>query len=254
MLKTKGIFMLVIVVLCVGCQSGVKNEKEVYVLAAASLTESMEEIIELYNEENKQVKIVLNLASSGSLQRQIEQGAPADVFISASLGKMKTLEEEGLIHGEHINLLKNEIVLAVPKGSTVIKGFDSLKEDEDFIVAMGEPQSVPAGKYAYEVLTYLNIYDLLKNKMVMAKDVKEVLTWIEAGEVDAGLVYATDGLVSDKVSVVDQAPEGSHNPIIYPCSVVEHSQYKDESKAFMEFLKTKEVKTIFEKYGFACYE
>jgi molybdate transport system substrate-binding protein len=105
--------------------------------------------------------------------------------------------------------LKNEIVLVVPNEEAIIKSFDDLKSQEDFIFAMGEPDSVPAGKYASEVLDYLELSEVLSEKTVLAKDVKEVLTWVELGEADAGMVYATDAYVSDKVTIAEEAPAGS---------------------------------------------
>jgi molybdate transport system substrate-binding protein len=184
------------------------------------------------------------------LQRQIEQGAPSDVFVSASLAKMKALEEGELLDDSYKNLLKNEIVLVVPNEEAIIKSFDDLKSQEDFIFAMGEPDSVPAGKYASEVLDYLELSEVLSEKTVLAKDVKEVLTWVELGEADAGMVYATDAYVSDKVTIAEEAPAGSHKDIIYPCAVIKSSENKEAAEGFIEFLYSEEALSIFEKYGF----
>jgi len=266
----KIIYLLIALILVLGIFSGCQSEKqseatvennkeeveevkevpEMYVSAAASLTESMKEVADLYEEQVGDAKVILNFASSGSLQRQIEQGAPTDVFVSASLGKMKTLDEEDLLEDGYNNLLKNEIVLVVPKENSIIENFDNLKEDKEFIFAIGEPESVPAGKYASEVLNYLELTDLLSEKTVMAKDVKEVLTWVEMGEADAGMVYATDAYVSKQVDIAEWAPDGSHSPIIYPCAVVKDSKVKKSAEGFIEFLQSEEAIKIFENYGF----
>lgn len=232
-----------------------KRSIDLYISAAASLTEAMDDIITLYTKENQEVNIILNLGSSGSLQRQIEQGAPTDVFLSAAKSKMTALKDEGLLmNDESTDLLKNEIVLIVPKNSGSINTFDDLITEKIKIFAMGEPESVPAGKYAQEVLKTLNMNDDLKDKSVFAKDVKEVLTWVELGEADAGMVYQTDALVSEQVKIVAKAPSESHTPIIYPAAVIKETKYPEEAKAFLEFLSSEEALDIFNTFGFYAYE
>jgi len=252
------LIIILFIVLVSGCKSkevgdsnAVGEEKvEIYVSAAASLTEAMTEIADLYSKESESGQVILNFGSSGSLQRQIEQGAPTDVFLSASLAKMKVLEEGDLLDNGYRNLLKNEIVLVIPNEDNLINSFDDLKIQKDFIFAMGEPESVPAGKYASEVLDFLELSDVLSGKTVLAKDVKEVLTWVELGEANAGMVYTTDAYASQKVSIAEEAPEGSHKDIIYPCAVVKSSENKEESERFTEFLYSEKALSVFEKYGF----
>lgn len=115
---------------------------------------------------------------------------------------------------------------------------------------MGEPKSVPAGQYAEETLTKLNLLDSLKNKIVYAKDVKEVLTWVETGNADAGFVYATDAKASEKAEVAVVAPEDSHKPILYPAAVIKASKNVDAAKDFINYLYSDKTKAVFEKYGF----
>ncbi len=249
----KRLWLLIGIVLLMGCSraKAVDEPTKLYILAAASLTESMEELKTTFESTHDDVDVILTFASSGSLQNQIEQGAPADVFISASLGKMQTLQEESLLYEDtYVELLKNDIVLVVPKDRDIDVTFESLTDDGVTRIAMGEPESVPAGKYAKEVLDYIGITEALSSKTVFAKDVKEVLTWVELGEVDAGMVYSTDAYVSEKVDIADNAPVESHAPIIYPAAVVVESEHVDMATVFLEFLQEEESMDIFTHYGF----
>lgn len=223
--------------------------------AAASLKDSMEEIKKLYTEENKNVNIVYNFGSSGTLEQQIEQGADVDIFLAAAEKQMKALADKKLILSDtNKNLLMNDVVLVVPKDSTVaIKDFKGLTSDKIKKIAMGEPKTVPAGQYGEEVLTKLGILDKVKDKVVYGKDVKEVLTWVESGDADAGIVYTTDAKISTKVKVVTTAPADSHTPVVYPASVINTSKKPNEAKSFLEYLSGDKAKAVFEKYGFKMY-
>lgn len=230
-----------------------KNEETVIltVSAAASLKDAMEEVKQLYVKENPKVTITYNFGGSGTLQQQIEQGAPTDVFMSAATKQMDALKEKNLIEEDTVkNLLQNDVVLIVPKDSTAVNDFNDLAEDKVKKVALGEPKSVPVGQYSQEILTALNVADKVGSKAVFAKDVREVLTWVETGNADAGLVYSTDAKTSDKVKVVAIAPENSHKPVVYPVGVVKGSKNIDKAKDFVKFMEGDEAKVIFEKYGF----
>ena len=156
------------------------------------------------------------------------------------------------MEGTRVDLLLNELVLVVPKGYTEIGEFEDLAKEEVKLIAIGDPESVPAGKYAQEALTTLDLWEQLKseNKLMEGKDVRQVLAHVETDEVQAGLVYRTDALISDKVEIAAVAPEGSHDPVTYPVAVIKESAHPDEAKALMEFLAGDEAKEIFEKYGF----
>jgi molybdate transport system substrate-binding protein len=220
------------------------------VSAAASLTEAMGDIEKLYKEDHPNVSFTFNLASSGKLQQQIEQGAPADIFISAAKGKMDALQEKDLIVNEtRKDIVKNTLVLVVDKGNEDIKGFNDLEKART--IAIGEPESVPAGKYASEALTNMNLFDKLQSKLVYAKDVRQVLAYVESGDADAGLVYQTDANISDKVKVVEVAAENTHSPLVYPIAVVKDSKNLEDAKAFVDFLSTDKAAAVFEKYGFS---
>lgn len=221
------------------------------VSAAASLKDALQAIQPLYGQQQPQVQLTYNFGASGSLQRQIEQGAPVDVFISAAAKQMDALQQNGLlVDSTRQNLLKNQVVLIVPKDADAVTGFQDLVSDRVKKVAIGEPQSVPAGKYAQEVLTSFKIFQLLQPKLVFGKDVRQVLSYVETGNVDAGIVYKTDGKRSNQVKMVATAPETSHSPVLYAIAVVKASKNTAAAKEFVQFLSGSAAGAVFEKSGF----
>lgn len=226
-------------------------QTEIIVSAAASLRDVMEAIQPVYQRENSNIRLTYNFGSSGSLQQQIEQGAPVDVFISAAPRQMNELQEKGLILSEtRKDLLKNSIVLITPKNNPRVQNFQDLTNSQVQRISIGEPESVPAGRYAREVLTSMNMFDQLRSKLVFARDVRQVLTFVETGNVDAGMVYTTDAKISDQVSIVATAPAGSHSPIVYPIAVIKDSRNPEAAKGFIRFLSSNTAKSLFERYGF----
>jgi molybdate transport system substrate-binding protein len=224
---------------------------ELTVSAAISLKDSLDEIGQLYHAQVPDAEIHFNYGASGTLQRQVEEGAPVDVFVSASPNQMDALESKGLVlPGTRKDLVKNAIVLIVPKGHAGISSFQDLARPEAKIIAVGEPQTVPAGKYAQEVLTHLGLYDLLKPKFVLGKDVRHVLTYVATGNADAGIVYATDAKTSDQVTVIATAPEESHSLVTYPVAVLKSSKNAAAAQAFVDFLLGPKARGVFQKYGF----
>ncbi len=224
---------------------------EVTVSAAISLKDVLEEISGLYRTENPGVAIHFNLGASGTLQRQIEEGAPVDLFISASPSQMDSLASRGLILADtRKDLVKNIVVLIAPVGRGSIASFQDLVRPDVKVIAIGDPQTVPAGKYAQETLTHFGLYDRLKPKFVLAKDVRQVLTYVDTGNADAGIVYLTDVRTSERVSVIAAAPEDSHSPVVYPLAVIAGSKNVAAAKTFEEFLLGSRASAIFKKYGF----
>jgi len=220
------------------------------VSAAISLKGSLEEIKNIYETEKKD-KITYNFGSSGSLQQQIEQGAPVDVFISAGTKQMNALEAKNLLLPDsRKNLLKNQLVLITPKSVTNISSFEDLTKADINKIAVGDPQSVPAGQYAEEALKYYQVLEQVKSKLVYTKNVTQVLNYVESGNVDAGIVYITDAKTSDKVSVVAIAVPESHSEIVYPLSIIKASQQIEAAKEYVEFILGEKAKKVFEKYGF----
>lgn len=242
---------------CTSSENGDKaqenaSQKEVYIVAAASMTDAVKEIGANYEKQHPDVKLMYNFGSSGALQSQIEQGAPADVFISAAQKQMNALEEENLIDkATRKDLLENKVVLIVPKDSTlVLDDFAAAATDKVSKIALGEPKSVPVGQYSEEIFTNLNVWADIKAKAVYASDVRQVLSWVEMGEVDCGVVYATDAAISDKVKVLLEAPAGTHKPVVYPAAMVSSSKNPEIAKDFLAYLSQDEQKAILAKYGF----
>lgn len=224
------------------------NPDGLTIAAAASLKDAMAEISKSYTKTS----LVFTYGSSGALQTQIEQGAPVDIFMSAAEKQMDALDTgKLLLDGTRSDLLANKLVLIVPADSKLgLTGFAGLGEDKVAKVALGEPKSVPAGQYAETVLTSLNILDKVKAKANYGTDVRQVLTWVESGDVDAGVVYATDAKVSTKVKVVAEAPADIAPKITYPVAVLASSKLADDAKDFLAYLKSDEAVKVFEKYGF----
>ena len=226
------------------------------VSAAASLKAVMEEIKPIYEQNYPGTEIIYNFASSGSLQRQIEQGAPVDVFVSAAQSKMDNLEQQNLLLTEtRQDLLTNQIVLITPLGNNKnqlkLRDFQDLTTQKIDRIALGEPKSVPAGKYAQEVLTSLKITDRVQSKTVYGKDVRQVVNYVATGNVDAGIVYRTDAQIADNIEITAIAPETSHSPVIYPIAVIKDSDTPEVAIELIEFLTTPEAQAVFEEYGFA---
>ena len=226
------------------------KEIELKISAAASLQEAMVEIEKEFKQVNPDVKLTVNLGSSGTLMQQIQEGAPCDLFISAGAKQMDTLVEDGTINKDDVKtLLINDLVLVAAKGEK-IDSLDDLKSDSITKIAIGDPESVPAGKYAKEVLDNTKLYDNVKDKLVLAKDVKEVLSWVQKGSADAGFVYLSDTVGAKGIKVALTTDEDTHSSISYPIAVLKASEKQDKAKAFENFLLSDDGQTILEKYGF----
>lgn len=229
-------------------EGAVEKKVELTISAAASLQDALTEIVARFEKEHPDVLINFNFGASGSLQQQISQGAPADLFFSAAEDKFDKLVNDGLIDEKNgIDLVGNELVLVVPKGSK-IKSFHDLTEADK--LSIGTPESVPAGKYAKESLEKMDIWNNIEEKVVYAKDVRQVLTYVETNNVDAGIVYKTDALISEKVNIVDTAEENTHDPIIYPLGVIKDTSHPEEAKLFYDYLQNEKSMDIFKEYGF----
>lgn len=246
----------------VGCNSSdTKNKEsesqeavELNISAAASLKEAMEKIEEEYKKVNENVTLVVNYGASGSLQQQIEQGAPCDVFISAGQKQMKALDEASLLlEGTYKDLLENDLVLIAPKDSDV-SNLDDLITNKVKHIAVGEPSSVPAGKYADEVLVNLDLKDKIKDKLVFAKDVKEVLAWTQSGNAEVGFVYYSDTINTDNVKIVETTPSTSHSAIVYPIAVIKESKKPEAAKEFEDFLLSTDGQAILKDFGYKSVE
>jgi molybdate transport system substrate-binding protein len=229
------------------------QSQELTVSAAISLKNAFEEAGKIYESRNTGVRVLFNFGASGDLIRQIEGGAPVDVFASAAQRDMDEISGKGLIvSASRQEFAYNSLVLVVPVNSTIrIKSFADLGSSAINRIAAGNFRSVPAGRYAEEVFNYYRLMPGIKNKLIFAENVRQVLDYVARGEVDAGLVYATDARTRAKdVRVVGTAPAGSHKPVVYPIAVIKGTQNETAANGFISFLRSAEGKKILEKYGF----
>ncbi|RCX17423.1 molybdate transport system substrate-binding protein [Fontibacillus phaseoli] len=233
-----------------------KSQVTLTISAAASLKDSMEELASLYKKEHGNVTLTMNFGASGSLQKQIEQGAPADLFLSAGQKQMNALIDGKFVNADSkIDLLQNRLVLIVPSDAAIVpKDLEALKDNGFGKIALGEPEVVPAGSYTKESLEYAQLWDALQSKMVFAKDVTQVLTYVESGNADAGFVYESDAKLSDKVNTALVVDEKSHAPIVYPAGIVTATKHLDEAGQFLKFLQTAEARDVFASHGFTVTE
>ncbi|TFE00173.1 molybdate ABC transporter substrate-binding protein [Jeotgalibacillus sp. R-1-5s-1] len=232
--------------LLAGCSQSKQSDSaqtELTISAAASLQNALEEIQSDFENDNPDIRIQFNIGSSGSLSQQISQGAPVDLFFSAAEEPFDRLAEEGLVSSE-VDLLGNSLVLITPdeQGVNVL---EDIPETER--ISIGTPESVPAGQYAKEALEAVGLWEMVEEKVVYAKDVRQVLTYVETGNVDAGIVYQTDAMSSEDVTVVQELDAGLHGPIVYPLGIVKESE---AAELFYNYLKSEEALAVFEKYGF----
>ncbi|MFD2130707.1 molybdate ABC transporter substrate-binding protein [Pseudogracilibacillus auburnensis] len=233
---------------------GTKSEgepAELFISAAASLTDAMDEIKPLYEEEHN-VELTFNFAGSGKLAQQIQQGAPVDVFISANENWMDTLVEENLIKEDtRVDVTGNKLVLIVRKDSTIdYSSFEDIELDDVEQIAIGNPESVPAGEYTEAVLKAIDKWDELESKFVFAQDVRQVLTYVETGNAEIGFVYESDAISSDQVKILTESDPSMHDAIIYPGAVTADSEQEEKANQFIEFLLSDEGQEILGKYGF----
>jgi molybdate transport system substrate-binding protein len=228
-------------------------QKTVTVFAAASLKNALDEVNAAYGAKSP-AKIVVSYAASSALMKQIEQGAPADVFISADLDWMDYGAQKKLIKDDtRVNLLGNRLVLIAPKDSrlgdvTIGQGFDLAKLAGDGRVATGDVRAAPAGKYAKAALEKLGAWDAAMPKMAMAENVRAALALVGRGEAPLGIVYETDAKVEPNVKIVGAFPADSHAPITYPFALT--ATANAAAAQYLAFLRSQGAKAIFEKYGF----
>lgn len=227
------------------------------IFAAASTTTVMTQLADLFS-KNEGIKTRTSFAASSSLAKQIQSGAPADIFLSANIKWMDYLEQKGLIvASSRFNLLGNRIVLISPALDpvprfTISRSTDLIKLMKNGRLAMGDPDHVPAGIYGRKALENLGLYSGVERSVARAKDVRAALFLVEKGEAPLGIVYQTDAAISSKIVVSSIFPEKTHPPICYPVAVVAGQESKAAQK-FIRFLKSKQVKQIFQTHGFSVY-
>jgi molybdate transport system substrate-binding protein len=222
------------------------------VSAAASLQEVMEAIQPGFEAAHPEIALTYNFGSSGALQQQIEQGAPVDVFISAGVSQMDALENQGRLRaGSRQSLWGNQLVLIVPANSTLnLDDFSDLTGAGVERISVGEFRSVPAGQYAEQVFTSLGLLADLQPKLVFANNVRGVLAAVESGNVDAGVVYATDAALSERVTVAAIADEDLHRPITYPLAILAETANPEAAEAFVAYLASDATRALLTDFGF----
>lgn len=241
--------------LAAGLGFSVSANAKVTVFAAASMTDALQQVADEYAKINPNNPVVFSFASSSTLAKQVEEGAPADVFVSASNKWMKYLSEKNLTVKETEKaLVGNDLVLIAPAKSAVdsvdiSKGewIDGLK---DSYLSVGDPAHVPAGQYAEEALTKLNLWDKVKDRLARAKDVRGALALVERAEAPYGIVYSTDAKVSQNVKTVGVFPADSHKPVVYPVAILKDHDNAD-SRDFLQYLESDAAKKVLVSYGFS---
>jgi len=253
MMRVKRICALVLVlgllVSLAACSSAASNdESTLSIAAAASLEQVLEgEIIPLFEAQHTDISVSGMYGGSYQLRTQIELGLQADLFFPASMGAMTGLYETVL------PLLTNTLVLIAPRDADLtVTGFADIQNAET--IAIGDPSLVPAGRYAEEVLTQLGIWDTVQERAHFGTSVSAVLNWVASGSADVGIVYLTDAMLSDQVTIIAEAPTDSlSTPIIYPVGILRDAPNQAAARLFLAFLQSADVQAIFEAHGFAVY-
>ncbi len=253
------IFTVALLVIAVSLPAFAADKKTtLLVSAAASTVDALDDVVKKFEAQNPNIDVKVNYGSSGALQKQIYYGGRADVYISADAKNMDILQKSKfLIADTRFNLMGNDLVLIVPKKpkNTYAKvvSFKSFLDPRVKMIAIGDPASVPAGSYAMEAAEYYKVDYTLNSKANKCKDVRQVLRYVESGNVDAGVVYYSDTLASDKVEIVFTCADESHKPIVYPAAAISRGSNPNGAKAFLAYLKTEEAKAIFKKNGFKVF-
>lgn len=245
--------IIVLLFIVGGCSSTPSTNEEISltIAAAVSLTDALEEIKEGYEKEHA-VNITFNLAGSGTLAQQIRQGAPIDLFISANQQWMDTLDDEEIIlpHTRQ-DITGNKLVMIAHQDADLsYESFQDIARHDVDEIAVGNPESVPAGLYTKDTLTSLDIWDELHEQMIFAKDVRQVLTYVETGNADIGFIYESDALRSKDIRVLARAEEKDHDPITYPGAVVADTKHEKKAQAFLDYLLSDEAQDILATHGF----
>lgn len=251
------LILVSLVLILPGCRpkgtpsTGPSGADELVVSAAVSLKDAFNEIAEL-NEKRTGTKIHFNYGASGALQKQIESGAPADVFASAGAKQMDDLATKGFtVPATRMDFARNSLVLIIPARGPALSAFSDLTNPAVKKVAVGNPKTVPAGQYTDQTFNRLKLLPQIQAKLIFAEDVRQVLDYVVRDEVDAGVVYSSDALsAGDKIKVVARAADDSHDPILYPIAVVKESKQQEAARQFIDLVLSSEGQAILIKHGF----
>ncbi|MEQ6376878.1 molybdate ABC transporter substrate-binding protein [Bacillaceae bacterium S4-13-58] len=246
----KIIFLTLVLLLLTSCISERETGSiELHIAAASSLTNPLQELKEEYERDNAKVEIIQSFASSGTLVQQIGQGATVDLFLSADEHWMNEAIQDQLVDETTVQtVVTNQLVLATINEQEIL--LDDLTNFEFERFSMGDPASVPAGKYAKESLEFYGLWERVKEKAVYGKNVRQALLYVESENVVAGIVYLSDALSSSKDLNFTIIDDESHTPIVYPVGIAKEAPNENEAEKFLSFLTSDKAITIWEKYGF----
>jgi molybdate transport system substrate-binding protein len=228
------------------------EEGQITVAAAISLKDAFLSVAQLYQERTGD-KVNFSFGASGELMRQIEAGAPIDVFASAGQREMDDLQSKGLVEtATRADFARNSLAIVVPAGSTLhLEGVRGLARPAVKRISVGNPKTVPAGMYAQQLLVHMHLWEELQPRLIFAENVRQVLEYVERGEVNAGIVYSTDvGIAHGRVQVAARAPEGSYGPILYPIAKVKGSPHQGAAREFVRFVLGPEGQRVLQKFDF----
>jgi molybdate transport system substrate-binding protein len=243
-----GMIMLILII-----SGPVRGEQEILVSAAISLKNTFTEVGKLHEKKHPGVKVNFNFGASGDLARQIVGGAPVAVFASAAQKDMDTLEQSGLlVPGSRADFAGNGVVLVQSQQARFkLTNIPDLAKPEVKKIAIGNPKTVPAGRYAMEVIAYYKLADVIQDKLVLAENVRQVLDYVSRGEVEAGLIYQTDAMIRpQEVQVVTAAPSESHKPVVYPVALIKGAVNEAEANEFIALILSPEGQILLQNYGF----
>lgn len=266
-MKKTTTILIIFALILIGCQAQPTpaseepaEEIELYVFAAASLTETFEQIGSIFEAANPGVKVIFTFDSSGTLKTQIEQGAIVDVFVSSAQKQMNELEAgntantrglDFVLANTRINVVENIITLAVASGKpAAVLTFADLTSDEVDLIALGNSDT-PVGQYSEELLTSLGIWDQIQQKVTFGSNAKEVTTWVSEGVADCGIIFNTDAFSAGLEVVAEAAPDLLKTPVVYPGAVLKNSQHQTQAQAFLDFLRSAEAQSILTSVGFS---
>lgn len=246
------IFLLIIYGIT-GCNSDKHNQPKLHVSAAISVSDALTEIVAQFAKDQN-ISIHYNFGASSTLQRQIEKGASADIFISASPIQVNALKALGLLEdGSRMDVLTNRLVVVSHKNTKIdLTNITKLQDTSIKRIAIGHPEIVPAGNYTKEVLEHYGLWEKIKPKLILGTNVRATLAYLTSGNVDIAIVYETDTKITNNVKVLFKIPDDTHSKIVYPAVILKDSSKKVWADKFLTFLKEPIATNIFEKHGFIC--
>lgn len=230
------------------------NDVRLTISAAASLKDVLNDVFKEFHAKNHNITVDYNFGGSGTLEKQIESGAPADIFLSADTKNVDKLDNKKLVVKSSIKVFAaNQLVLITSKKNPLkIKSINDITKSTVDPIGLGTPIAVPAGDYAIQSLTYYKLWDKVKSKTVYGNDVKQVFYYVQSGNTPVGFVYMTDAINKDGITIVQTVPDKSHKPIQYEGAIVSGSSNSDAAKLYMDFLFSDTAKSLFTKYGFGA--